>query len=151
MYGWIVVYLAEIFCLQKIDWIWLLENRPENHWQNIWPNLFTTGWGLSFYIFYEASQLPCDQWPPWPSSPGLVWSPLAKINIPQNKGVASGEGEGPANHRECQETGHMCCDLLLCASLVPPHCYIHCHTNHRGFQKKGYHTLFFVSIGLACT
>ena len=25
---------------------------------------------------------------PWPSSPGLVWShhPLAKINIPQNKG-----------------------------------------------------------------
>ena len=49
----------------------------------------------------------------------LVWSghPLAKINIAQNKGVTSKEGEGPANHAECQETSPTCVLICFCAHL----------------------------------
>ena len=60
----------------------------------------------------------------------LVWSghPLAKINIAQNKGVASKEGEGSANHAECQETAHMCshlCSLSIFLLIVSIHCFLH--------------------------
>ena len=66
--------------------------------------------------FYEASQLPCDQWPPWPSSPGLVWSPLAKINIPQNKGVARRGTDLPT--KQSARIKHTCVVICFCVHLL---------------------------------
>ena len=60
------------------------------NWKSAW---WFGDWMKESGLLEDIGRSPVTLWsvkwsvPPWPSSPGLVWShhPLAKINIPQNK------------------------------------------------------------------
>ena len=79
-----------LFCSWGYPWQRNISNQMMK-WKSAW---WFGDWWKESGLLEGIGRSPVTLWsvkwsvPPWPSSPGLVWShhPLAKINIPQNKG-----------------------------------------------------------------
>ena len=132
---WIVVYLAEHFPSKKRDWIWLLENRPENRWQNIWLNLFAI-WLKGFIVdLMKLASYPVISDPLGPVP--LVWSghPLPRSIFPRIRGCKRGGGGTCQPRRVPGDSTHVLWSASVCICSLSPLLHSQSHQPQRSPEE----------------